>query len=51
MSDSENDSEQPVADPSGDGRDHDAPVPFWRKPVFAAIAALIALIGTVWRCA
>ena len=27
------------------------PAPFWRKPAFAVIAAVIALIGTVWRCA
>jgi hypothetical protein len=27
------------------------PASFWRSPAFAVVAALIALIGAVWRCA
>jgi hypothetical protein len=54
MSDSERAPEQQPPDPT-DPKDRNdrnkEPAAFWRRPAFAAVAALIALIGAVWRCA
>jgi len=51
MTDSEHGSDQRPRDEDGVNRDRAAPAPFWRRPAFAVIAALIALIGMAWRCA
>jgi hypothetical protein len=51
MTDSRPDSEQKPPDDDRTRRTPVPPAPFWRKPAFAIVAMLIALIGMVWRCA
>ena len=47
---------EPGVDPEGTdandaSRKRAEPTPFWHSPAFAAVAALIALMASVWRCA
>ena len=51
MTDPEPDSEPKTPAENDASREHPEPEPFWRSPAFAVVAALIALIGIVWRCA
>jgi hypothetical protein len=51
MTDPENDPDQKTPAEQEASREHVEPAPFWRSPGFAVVAALIALIGIVWRCA
>ena len=51
MTDPEHASDQTPTDENDASREHPEPAPFWRSPAFAVVAALIALIGMVWRCA
>ena len=39
--------------PRNDEREDEAPkrTPLWQHPLLAVIAALVAVIGLVWRCA
>jgi hypothetical protein len=51
MTDSEHEPNQKATDEHGVNREKGTPAPFWRHPAFAVAAALIALIGMLWRCA
>jgi hypothetical protein len=51
MTDPEDDTDQPAPDENGASGEPVGPTPFWRSSAFAVVAALIALIGMVWRCA
>jgi hypothetical protein len=50
MTDSEREPDPNSPDDPGASQAKEPP-PFWRRTAFAVAAALIALIGMVWRCA
>ena len=51
MTEPERDSDEKPPEENGASQEHVEPAPFWRRPILAVVAALIALIGIVWRCA